>query len=108
MAKEFSRAFYHSAAWQSCRSSYIRKAGGLCEDCLERGEITPGVEVHHVIELTLDNIGDPRIALNHDNLRLLCHDCHSKRHHGEREPRRYIVDQATGNVISPPGPVFND
>ena len=52
MAREFSRAFYKSSAWQSCRASYIRSKGGLCEDCLQRGLITPGAEVHHIVELT--------------------------------------------------------
>lgn len=101
MARDFSRAFYKTAAWQSCRSSFMRKVGGLCQDCLERGLITPGVEVHHVIELTPDNIGNPAITLNHDNLRLLCRDCHQRRHAAE-DSRRYVVDQITGAVTIPP------
>ena len=104
MAKEFSRAFYKSAAWQTCRASYWRKAGGLCEDCLKFGRITPGVEVHHKIELTPDNIGNPAVTLNHANLVLLCHDCHMARHKGST--KRYRVDDVTGAVVcvqdSPP------
>lgn len=97
MAKDFSRAFYKSAAWQQCRASYWRSRGGLCEDCLKEGRITPGKEVHHIEELTPDNIGNPAVTLNHANLVLLCHDCHGKRH---RQPsRRYVVDQMTGAVV---------
>lgn len=95
MAREFSRAFYNSAAWKSCREAYKRSRGGLCEDCLERGLITPGDEVHHVIELTPDNIGNPAVTLNWSNLRLLCKDCHAKRH----TKRRYRIDKVTGAVI---------
>ena len=99
MAREFSRAFYHSSAWQSCRASYIRSKGGLCEDCLQRGEITPGAEVHHLVELTPDNIGNPAVTLSWDNLRLLCHNCHTKRH-AQSTGKRYRVDQATGAVVT--------
>lgn len=98
MARDFSRAFYHSAAWKTCRDSYWRKKGGLCEDCLKQGKITDGQEVHHIIELTPDNIGNPAITLSHANLALLCHDCHMKRHAQEK---RYVVDQATGRVTAP-------
>ena len=98
MAQDFSRAFYHSAAWQSCRASYWRQAGGLCEDCLSRGQFTPGTEVHHVIELTPDNINDPSVALNPENLVLLCHDCHMSRHK-TKQVKRYRVDPATGAVV---------
>ena len=97
MAKEFSRAFYKSAAWQACRSSYWRQAGGLCEDCLKKGQFTPGVEVHHIEELTPDNIGNPAVTLNPANLVLLCHDCHMARHKGQA--KRYRVDPATGAVV---------
>ena len=97
MAKEFSRAFYKSAAWQACRSSYWRQVGGLCEDCLKAGRFTPGVEVHHIEELTPDNIGNPAVTLNPDNLVLLCHDCHMARHKGQT--KRYTVDKVTGAVV---------
>ena len=100
MAREFSRGFYKSAAWKACRDSYWRQKGGLCEDCLERGQITPGEEVHHVEELTPDNIGNPAVTLNHGNLRLLCHNCHMRRH--SSSDKRYAVDQDTGAVVALP------
>ena len=103
MAREFSKAFYKSAAWQSCRASYIRSKGGLCEDCLQRGIITTGAEVHHIVELTPDNIGNPAVTLAWSNLRLLCHDCHMKRHAGAQQ-KRYRVDQITGAVVMDPPP----
>lgn len=42
--------------------------------------IVPGEEVHHKIRLTPKNVRDPSIALNWDNLELLCKDCHIKEH----------------------------
>ena len=101
MARDFSRAFYKSSAWRSCRDSYQRSKGGLCEDCLQRGIITPGAEVHHIVELTPDNIGNPAVTLSWDNLRLLCHACHMKRHAGDGA-KRYRIDQATGAVVTEP------
>lgn len=95
MAQDFSRAFYNSQAWKMCRDSYRRSKRGLCEDCLAKGIITGGAEVHHVIPLTVDNIGDPKITLSWSNLRLLCKDCHAKRH---AAGKRYRIDFATGAV----------
>lgn len=91
MAKDFSREFYKSAAWVHCRNNYAASVGWLCEDCLQRGIYTPLEEVHHIVELTPDNINDPRVSLNFDNLAGLCRECHRARH--KKEPRRrYAVD----------------
>ena len=65
--------------------------GGLCEDCLERGEITPGEIVHHIVELTPENISNPEIALSWGNLRLVCRKCHGMHH--RKKKKRYEVDE---------------
>lgn len=80
MARAFAKRFYSSRQWQSCRNEYANKVHHLCERCLERGIIKPGVIVHHVIELTPQNIDDPNITLNHDNLQMLCRECHNEEH----------------------------
>lgn len=91
MAREFAKQFYGSTAWQQCRDTYRQKAAGLCEDCRKRGIINAGDEVHHVIWLTPQNINDPNITLNFDNLVLLCHECHMKRH-GNSKRYRILPD----------------
>ena len=96
MAQDFARHFYRSQAWQLCRDSYIRSRQGLCERCLANGLISAGKIVHHRSYLTADNIGNPAISLNPDNLELLCQDCHNAEHN-QRTPTRYTVD-AAGNV----------
>lgn len=93
--KEFAKSFYNSKAWHTCRNSYYERVGGLCEDCLAEGRFTRAEIIHHIVELTPDNINDPSITLNHANLRAVCRECHSKAH-GLR-PRRYKVD-AVGRV----------
>ena len=72
MAKEWAAPFYNSPLWKAQREAYRRHAHGICEMCGAPGEI-----VHHVVELTPDNIGDPEISLSFDNLQLLCRDCHA-------------------------------
>lgn len=73
MAKSWAAPFYNSRAWRKCRKAYAESKFFLCEVCGE-----PGEEVHHRIELTPQNINDPSITLNRENLQLLCHSCHDK------------------------------
>lgn len=88
--KPWAVSFYKSPAWKNCREFIYRRSRGLCERCLERGVIKPGEIVHHVIELTPENISNPAIATNPDNLRLLCRECHGVMHRGEK---RYELDE---------------
>ena len=93
MHQQFANAFYSSTAWKRTRKAYMVSRRGLCERCLARGLIVPGVEVHHRTELTPANINDPRVTLNPANLELLCRDCHATQHGA----RRWTVD-AAGHV----------
>lgn len=92
MAKPFAEAFYKSKTWQTCREAYAKSVGYLCEDCLARGLIVPGEIVHHMIELTPENINDPDIALNFKYLRLVCRNCHAQRHKKRNKGKRYYID----------------
>lgn len=88
--KDFAENFYKSRVWQNNRAAYAKSAHGLCEDCLELGEIVPGDIVHHMVELTPENINDPEIAMAWSNLRLVCRDHHRMRHKVTGN-RRYAV-----------------
>lgn len=98
MARDFAKAFYHSREWTRCQAEYVKRTGGLCERCRERGLIVPGVIVHHKIHITPDNINDPSITLNNDNLILVCRDCHAELH---KRKKRYKVDEL-GRVTAIP------
>lgn len=89
--QEFAEKLYKSKAWQRCRKAYAAKAGGLCERCLARGIYTPGEIVHHRIHLNPSNVSDPEVALNFNNLELLCRKCHGEAH-GNAE-KRFEVDE---------------
>ena len=75
MARDFSKKFYNSKQWKKCRESFKQSKFGICERCEQ-----PGIEVHHKIYLSPDNINDPEITLSWSNLELLCESCHSKQH----------------------------
>lgn len=89
--KDFAKSFYLSDAWRDCRDAYYNSVFGVCERCGK-----PGAIVHHIIELTPENIGNPNIALSFDNLRLVCRSCHRREH--SRGRRSYRFD-AEGNLI---------
>lgn len=94
--KKYAEKFYKSENWQSCRENYIRKVGGLCERCLEKGLYVPAIIVHHKVHISPNNINDPAVTLCHDNLEALCRDCHAEAHKGKK---RYYTDWNTGEVI---------
>lgn len=100
MAQEFAKKFYQSSQWKSCRRSYIAKVHGLCERCLAKGKLTPGWIIHHKILLTPSNILDPEITLNHDNLEMLCLDCHNEEHLGSPATREDVAFSEDGDLIS--------
>lgn len=89
--RDFARTFYSSTAWKKTRAAYAKSKGNLCERCLKKGLIVPGVIVHHKVYLTPDNINDPAVSLNWNNLELVCADCHAEEHN--RLQRRYTVDE---------------
>lgn len=94
--QEFAKRFYKSKAWQRVRDKVWRRDKGLCQWCLCKGIIREGVEVHHIIELTPENITDTSISLNEDNLITLCRDCHGSTR--KNTPDRYTIDEL-GRVI---------
>lgn len=80
MAKEYAKKFYQSKQWRQCREAFIASVGGLCTRCLKRGEVTAGYIVHHKTYITPQNINDPSVTLNFDNLEYLCRGCHNDEH----------------------------
>ena len=87
----WAESFYKSKAWQRCRENIMKRDAYLCVDCFKKNKLTPAEEVHHITELTADNINNPAITLNPDNLVSLCRECHKARH-GARQ-HRYKIDE---------------
>lgn len=107
MAKEWARAFYASTEWETARHLALVRDGFTCQRCGGHAE-----EVHHKEELTKQNIKDPNVSLNPNNLESLCSACHkaiTKLEHGKGHSvvnDRAIIFDCDGNPIEskhPPG-----
>ena len=79
----FAYGFYISDEWRSCRLAYLQQHP-ICERCGMSAH-----QVHHKTKLTPNNLQDPEITLNPDNLEALCDTCHQQEHH----PRRWRCDE---------------
>ena len=79
MAREFSKSFYNSKEWRKCRDYILKRDNYLCTKCGN-----PAEEVHHKERLSPNNIMDPNITLNENNLISLCKDCHFAEHKEEK------------------------
>ena len=77
-------AFYRSWTWRRCKDSYLTSQNRLCELCRQKGKVQPATQVHHKIHLTPENVHNPQISLNHDNLMALCDKCHLEQHRKKR------------------------
>ena len=89
--KPYAEKFYKSQRWQDTRNAYASSVGGLCEICKSKGLYVAGEIVHHKIHINPDNINDPNITLDWNNLQLVCRDCHAEIHAGT--DKRYAVDE---------------
>lgn len=85
--------FYRSDRWYDARRAVIRRANGRCEKC---GAV--GIEVHRIVHLTNDNVDNPNISINLDNLILLCKECHNKIHGRFTNTQKYKFDEE-GNPV---------
>jgi hypothetical protein len=80
MARSFSKAFYKSRQWEEVRTFVLMRDRYICQRCGR-----PAQEVHHKIHLSPENIWDPKITLNPDNLISLCKECHFAQHVRDKE-----------------------
>jgi 5-methylcytosine-specific restriction endonuclease McrA len=73
--------FYNSMEWRHLRDWVMQRDNYECQMCKADGKVTTQadsvLEVDHIKELEYY----PDSALDPDNLRTLCKDCHNKRHH---------------------------
>lgn len=79
MARSFSKSFYDSKEWATVRAYVLQRDRFTCTRCSN-----PAEEVHHIVRLSPENIWDPKITLNPDNLISLCKDCHFAEHKAEK------------------------
>lgn len=94
MSNNVIHSFYCSKAFTDLAIKCKIKSGGVCNSCGKVFDISD-LRAHHIKELTLSNIDDVNVTLNEDNIEVLCHECHNRRHHrfggGHTEKRVYLV-----------------
>lgn len=73
--KEYARNFYNSKAWRDISRLYMANKHYVCERCGGAASIC-----HHKKYITPQNITNPAITLNMDNLECLCQECHNQEH----------------------------
>lgn len=85
------KRFYTLKPWRDLSYNLKIQASGKCSRCdyqvIDIADYKYLIG-HHKIELTEDNIDDPNISLNPDNIEIICHWCHNKEHkrfgHGKK------------------------
>jgi len=101
MAKEFAKSLYQSTAWISTRNAYFKSKQGLCERCLKQNKIVVGEIVHHKEYITPQNINNPDITLNWNNLELVCRECHKKEHDGNLQSiSEGLIFNENGDIVN--------
>ena len=95
--RQLQKKFYDTKKWKRLRKSYLF-THPTCERCEAAGLISVAEHVHHKIELTEENVNDPNITLNPDNLEALCFDCHRKEHHDLPEVADELFFDENGNL----------
>lgn len=80
LSKSERRAFYNSLAWKNFRPLVLERDNYECVWCKQEGRLTAAhnatLEIDHIKELEYY----PELALELDNCRTLCKECHNKRH----------------------------
>ncbi len=75
--------FYNSTSWKKVRELALQRDNYLCQKCLKEHRITVAEVVHHLHEITLENLDE--YGLDLDNLISWCRDCHEI-HHSRKSP----------------------
>ena len=94
MSKSISGAFYRGRKWIKCRNGYMSSQHYICERCGSLATIC-----HHKIWLNSENVNDPMVVFNWDNLEALCHDCHNKEHFQTSATREDLKFDSNGKLI---------
>lgn len=74
------KSFYASEKWIKFRLYIITQRGLRCEHCGELVAKHKELTLHHIKELTPENVHDVNISLNPDNVLVVHHGCHNKIH----------------------------
>lgn len=94
------QTFYASDVWRNFRLMIINLRGLRCEHCGEWVAVASELTIHHIIELTPDNVHDATVALNPDNVMVVHHACHNKIHKRNQTKTKQAVYIVYGPPLS--------
>lgn len=88
-------SFYSQTAWKKLRAGVIaeriaRDGELVCDYCHQQIFAPYDAICHHVIPLTEQNVGDPYVSLNPDNIEVVHHHCHDLIHNRVGNGRRAV------------------
>lgn len=92
-----SAPFYHQGAWKRLRGVALMRDNGMCCDCMDKfnarliDKPNRATMVHHIQPIE----ERPDLALDLNNLRSLCDECHN-RDHPEKGKKRQQASQPQG------------
>ncbi len=93
--------FYASKAWNDLRKMRIIETNGRCERCgKDFSDDTSKLVGHHKVHLTDETLADPSVALNPDNIEVLCMGCHNVEHERAFGSKRRQVFLVYGPPLS--------
>ena len=95
MAKDYATAFYGSKKWKDIRKQVAEESFYICSICGKPTYSNQGI-VHHKTPITEDNIDNPSITLNKNNLMYVCRNCHEALHKETDKSKPYC----TSNISS--------
>lgn len=73
--------FYASKRWRSLREMLVIERHGICDRCgKDFSDDTSNLIAHHKKHLTDETLKDPSVAVNPDNIEILCTRCHNHEH----------------------------
>lgn len=73
--------FYGSKRWRDLRDMLVIQRHGICERCGRNySDDTSMLTAHHKEHLTDDTLKDPQVAVNPENIEILCARCHALQH----------------------------
>ncbi len=74
------KEFYWDSPWKAFRKRIVLERKNICEECGKHILKNKETIVHHIKELTMENVNDYNISLNPDNVKVVCQRCHNAIH----------------------------
>lgn len=81
---------YNDSRWKPLREAVMQRDGGLCQECLKKGRLTPADQVHHKVSPFIVGLSEEDfnfLAWNMENLEAICRECHSEIHGREGQTK---------------------